>query len=92
MIAGQIDASKLTFELEHDAEILAHDTGIHVDVLQEMMKDMIEFGLFEQSKGVVTCYSLAKRLDTTNSRHPELQKIKTKLLGKKVNKEPAKWL
>lgn len=63
LIASEVDSSKLTFELEHDSEILAHDTGINYKVVEEMMTYMIDLGLFESAGGVITCFALAKRAD-----------------------------
>ena len=36
LIVGNISESKLTFELEHDAEIIAHLTGIHYERVQKI--------------------------------------------------------
>jgi hypothetical protein len=63
LIASEVDSNKLTFELEHDSEILAHDTGINHKVVEEMMFYMVELGLFENIDGVITCFALAKRAD-----------------------------
>jgi hypothetical protein len=63
LIASEVDSNKLTFELEHDSEILAHDTGINSKVVEEMMFYMVELGLFENIDGVITCFALAKRAD-----------------------------
>ena len=63
LIASEVDSSKLTFELEHDSEILAHDTGINYQVVQEMMNYMVDLGLFENTGGIITCFALAKRAD-----------------------------
>jgi hypothetical protein len=62
-ITDGIDINNLTFKLEDDAEIMAHDLGMHVDDVQAMMIYMVELGLFEDSSGVITCLKLAKRLD-----------------------------
>lgn len=63
LIVGAIDESNLTFELEHDAEIISHQTGIHYERVQEMMAYMVEQGLFENRNGNITCMKLLKRLD-----------------------------
>lgn len=70
LIVSDIESDKITFELEHDAEIISFDTGIHYERVQEMMVHMVKLGLFEESEGVVRCLKLAKRLDksmTSNS-------------------------
>jgi hypothetical protein len=63
LIAGNIDQHNLTFELEHDAEIIAHAFSIHIDSVQEIMAYMCDLGLFESQEGIITCLKLAKRLD-----------------------------
>ncbi|NIW50573.1 MAG: DUF4373 domain-containing protein [candidate division Zixibacteria bacterium] len=75
LIAGSVDQHNITFELEHDAEIIAHDTGIHYERVQEMMSYMVSLGLFENSAGTITCMKLAKRLDQSMTSSPELRKI-----------------
>lgn len=63
LIAQTVEPHNLSFELEHDAEIIAHRTGIHFERVQEMMTYMVDLGLFEQREGVITCLKLAKRCD-----------------------------
>lgn len=76
-IVSNIDSHNLTFELEHDAEIMAHETNIHIEVINEMMAFMIDLGLFEGSSGTITCLKIAKRLDQSMTSNPVLRsKIK----------------
>lgn len=75
IIAGNVDQYNVTFELEHDAEIISFDTGLHRDQVQEMMTFMIELGLFENSNGIVTCLKMAKRLDQSMTSNQELRKV-----------------
>lgn len=63
LIARGVEASRLTFELEHDAELIAADTGIHYERVQSMMADMVDLGLFENTGGVITCLKMAHRTD-----------------------------
>ena len=63
LVARTVDKHNLSFELEHDAEIIAHRTGIHRDLVQEMMAYMVDIGLFESSQGRITCLKMVKRLD-----------------------------
>lgn len=63
LIAQNVEKNNLTFELEHDAEIIAHDTGIHYERVQEMMTNMVNLGLFEASSGRVTCLKMLSRMD-----------------------------
>lgn len=63
LVAQNVEQHNLTFELEHDSELIAVDTGIHYELVQEMMVFMVDLGLFEQTDGMVTCLKLAKRTD-----------------------------
>ena len=75
IIADNVDQHNYNFELTHDAEIIAFDTGIHRDQIQEIMKYMVELELFESSNGIITCLKMAKRLDQSMTSNPELRKI-----------------
>ena len=79
LIAQGIDQKKITFELEHDSEILAHDTGINYQVVNEMMIFMVDIGLFENVNGVITCFKMAMRLDDHTARNPQIKDIQAKL-------------
>jgi hypothetical protein len=68
LIAMNVDQHNLTFELEHDAEIIAKRTGLHYEVIQEMMTYMVDLGLFENDRGVITCLKLATRTDEYTSK------------------------
>jgi len=63
LIAAGVDKNKLNFELEHDAEIIAHDTGINYEVVQEMMSYFVDLNLFENSSGLITCMKMGSRTD-----------------------------
>lgn len=63
LIARNVEIHNLTFELEHDAELIAADTGLHQERVQEMMLDFVKLGLFESESGVITCLKLATRTD-----------------------------
>jgi len=63
LIASNVEKHNLTFELEHDAEVIAFDTGINYEVVQEMMTCMADLGLFENCEGVITCLKMASRTD-----------------------------
>lgn len=81
LIAGNVDQKNITFELEHDAEIIAHDTGINVQLVNEMMAYMIDLGLFENRDGVISCLKMASRLDQSMTSNPEMRKIINGLKG-----------
>lgn len=63
LIAAEVDTDKLTFELEHDSEILSFDLGIHEERIKEMMTYMVNLGLFEQCDTRITCFKLATMAD-----------------------------
>ena len=55
LIAGDISESNITFELEHDAEIIADDLKVQgtaqtsaVDLVNIIMRYIVELGLFEE--------------------------------------------
>jgi hypothetical protein len=63
LIAGNVEPDKMTFELEHDARLIARYGGVGVQRVEEIMKHMIKLDLFECSDGRITCLKLAKRCD-----------------------------
>ena len=63
LIAGNVEADNLTFELEHDCRIIARNVGSTSQKVQEMMTAFINFGLFEEAQGTITCLKLAKVSD-----------------------------
>ena len=75
LIAADIDQNNLTFELEHDAEIIAFDTGIHVERVNEMMAYMVNVGLFESSGNTITCLKLLKRLDQSMTSNKKMREM-----------------
>lgn len=62
-IASSVEPHNLTFELDHDSEIIAADTGINYELVQEMMSYMVDLGLFEQEYGVITCLKMQRICD-----------------------------
>jgi hypothetical protein len=63
LIARGVEKHRLTFELEHDAELIADDTGISRELVEEMMRFMASAGLFEDRGGIITCLKMASRTD-----------------------------
>ena len=63
LIGATVEPHNLTFELEHDAEIIADDLNMHHEKIQEMMLHMIKLGLFEQDGVVIKCLKMAIRAD-----------------------------
>jgi len=63
MIARTVEKHNLSFELEHDAELIANRIGMHREKVQEMMTFMVNLGLFENDRGIITCLKMAGRTD-----------------------------
>ena len=81
LIAGKVEADNITFSLEHDARIIARNTGSTAQKVEEMMRYFITVGLFENSDGVITCMKLAKRLDQSMTSNKEMRAIICGLRG-----------
>lgn len=74
LIAHEVVTNKLTFELEHDSEIIAHDVRMSRELVEDMMKYMVQLGLFENADGKIVCMKLMHRIDTSQSGNPEFRK------------------
>ena len=83
-IANQVSTEKYTFELEHDAEIIAFDSGMSVTKVEEIMKKMVDLNLFQSSNGIVTCLKLAKRIDQSMTGNRQMRKIITSYKNQEV--------
>lgn len=83
LIVGKIDVDNITFELEHDARIIARNTGSTAQKVEEMMRYFVAQGLFESSaSGSVTCMKLAKRLDKSMTSNHKMRELIDKIRGK----------
>ena len=74
-IANGVSQEKHTFELEHDAEVIAFDTGMTLKKVEEIMKYMVSIGLFENDNGLITCLKMAKRLDSSMTSNQQMRNI-----------------
>jgi len=63
LVARNVDKHNLTFELEHDAELIADDFKLSRELVEEMMTYMVNLRLFENTEGVITCLKMATRTD-----------------------------
>lgn len=79
LIANSVDKSNITFELEEDAETIAIDWNLDQLKVEEIMLFFVQIGLFESNNNVISCLKLAKRLDDTQSKNPEIKNIINKL-------------
>lgn len=79
LIAGKVDVDNLTFQLEHDARIIARNTGSTPQKVEEMMKYFVKIGLFECSENVISCFKMAKRLDKSMTSNPMMREMIDKI-------------
>ena len=63
LVSMNVEATNLTFELEHDCRIIARNTGSTPQKVTEMMTSFVKLGLFDQDDGIITCLSLMKKCD-----------------------------
>lgn len=77
LIAAPIDKHNITFELEHDAEILAHRLKMDSVKVEEIMRYMVDLNLFEldPTSKRVTCLKLAHRIENSIIKNPQLKQI-----------------
>lgn len=75
LVAHDLESENITFELKHDAEVIAHNLRIDSQKVQEIMAYMVNLGLFEVSNNVITCLKIAKYLDAKYTRNKDLLKI-----------------
>lgn len=64
LIAKDVTPKNFTFELEHDARIIARNLNLSTKESIDIMKRMVELGLFDfSSNNKLRCIKLAYRLD-----------------------------
>lgn len=80
LIAAETSDNNLTFELEHDSEIIAANLFIKdetgkkaVAIVEDIMRFIIEIGLFQESGGRIFCFKLLKRLDASMTSNPRFR-------------------
>jgi len=80
LIASDISESNLTFELEHDSEIIASNLFIKgtadksgIEIVESVMRDIIDIGLFSESNGRVFCIKLLKRISLSMTSNPSFR-------------------
>jgi len=73
-IAYEVDKDNLSFDLKEDAETIAFELSIQEKRVEEIMLYLVKEGLFESSKGVITCLKLAERLDKSMTNSPVMRK------------------
>lgn len=80
-IAAPIDHTHCTFELEHDAEVLAHRLKVDSAKVEEIMRYFVQLGLFEvhPETQIITCLQLARQLENSVVKNPALKKIQQQM-------------
>ena len=80
LIAADISESNLTFELEHDSEIIADNLHIKGtsdksgrEVVETIMVDIIALGLFTETEGRIFCIKLLKRVSLSMTSSPSFR-------------------
>ena len=75
LIVGKTNTDNITFELKHDARIIARNTGSTPQKVEEMMKRFVSLGLFENTEGKITCLKVAKRLMTSATSNMQMRNM-----------------
>lgn len=76
LIAGKVNDENISFELEHDARIIARNTGSTPQKVSEMMQYFVNQKLFESNvAGVISCRRMAKRLDKSMTSNKKMRDI-----------------
>lgn len=77
LIAGEISIKNLTFELEHDAELIAKKFKMDTLDVEKIMHRCIELGLFDLAdSGRLRCLELAQMLDETISKNHYVKEMR----------------
>jgi hypothetical protein len=63
LIAQTVTPENITFNLQHDSRIIARNTGLGVQKVQEIMTHFVNIKLFQSNNGLITCLKLANRTD-----------------------------
>ena len=75
LITNKVDKDCANFELEHDARIIARNTGSTPAKVTDMMQAFVKLGLLEDIGGKITCLKLAKRIDKSMTSNKEMRAI-----------------
>ena len=84
LISGDINENNITFCLEHDSEIIADNLKIKgtaeksgIQIVEEIMKYIVELKLFEEHNNLIYCFKILKRLDLSMTSNVKFRKIIT---------------
>jgi len=79
IIAGNLTTENITFELQHDVHIIAHDLKMDTLLVEEIMLYCIKIGLFQFNEETqrVSHMGLFKMLDNTMSQNTCIRQLKS---------------
>ena len=82
LIVSDINESNITFELEHDSEIIADNLKIKgtadksgIQIVEEIMRYIIELGLFQENNNHIFCFQVLKRLDCSMTSNTNMREL-----------------
>jgi len=75
LIVNRVSKDNITFELKHDARVIARNTGSTPQKVEEMMKHFVDLGLFENTQGMITCMKVAKRLSASATSNQTMRSL-----------------
>jgi hypothetical protein len=77
LIALSISKDNPTLMLEHDNETIADNLKIdNIKVVDNIINTIVELNLFQRYNDNIYCYKMAERLDNTESRNPDFNRVK----------------
>tara|TARA_R110002049_G_scaffold280336_2_gene459569 strand:+ start:68 stop:886 length:819 start_codon:yes stop_codon:yes gene_type:complete len=85
-IAYDVDKDNLTFDLKEDSETIGFELNIQEKRVEEIIRYMVEIGLFESSNNVITCLKLAESIDKSMTNSPKMRAW----IGNKTLPTPSK--
>jgi hypothetical protein len=84
LIIGDVCETNITFELEHDSEIIADNLKISGtgdksgrDIVEDIMRTIVDLGLFTNENGHIFCYKLLKRINMSMTSNKGLREAIT---------------
>tara|TARA_B100001540_G_scaffold317031_1_gene348687 strand:- start:6531 stop:7289 length:759 start_codon:yes stop_codon:yes gene_type:complete len=76
LIAGDLGTTEeINFELAHDAEVIGFNLKVDSSRVEEIMRYIVNLGLFENNEGTISCIKLAKYLDKKTTRNKRIHQI-----------------
>jgi len=85
LIGAKISLNNVTFAIEHDARIIARNTGSSPQKVGDMMNRFVSLGLFEMTDGKITCFKIAKRLDQSMTSNKAMRALIDQTKKKTIN-------